>query len=351
MQNVHNEKFDPKICEYCGYKASKRNVLMYHLYTKHDVAPPKNISFPSCEICSYVALSEAILARHKLNHKNNKKSSAATVTIKNENDTVSCVGCDQIFDDVIQLASHEAITGHGAAAEKASKTFCCSFCDKMFKRKNDLQMHLDRMHLNCEDYEDEDRVSKKKFKRSVGRDFENYLMHSLPRKMAEEEIIEEFIEEVDEEEEEEEDEMDYDSYDIETSGVEASRIPEEEIIEVYEELEQEGGERNKTYTNLNARKFNASCNDKYMILSKDFEDQERQMNEEVVEVIEEVVQPEDEEEEEGEQIYIEKLESDVIHSFSQQGRCVVVPEGVDLIQYVEEETEVVEYDGNYVVTA
>lgn len=344
---MHNEKFDPKICEYCGYKASKRNVLMYHLYTKHDVAPPKNISFPSCEVCPYVALSEAILTRHKLNHKNNKKPPPATVTIKNENDTVCCVGCDQIFDDVIQLASHEAITGHGAAAEKASKTFCCSFCDKMFKRKNDLQMHLDRMHLNIEDYEEEHQVTKKKFKRSIGRDFENYLMHSLPKKMAEEEVIEEFVEELDEEEEEEE--MDYDSYDIETLGVEANCIPEEEIIEVYEELEQEGGEiNNKTFTNLNARKFNASCNENYVVLSKDFEDQERQLSEEVVEVIEEVEQPE--EEEEGEQIFINKLESDVINNFSLQGRRLVVQDGADLIQYVEEETEVVEYDENYVVS-
>ncbi|KAJ8679606.1 hypothetical protein QAD02_015393 [Eretmocerus hayati] len=69
MQDVHDEKFDPRVCEHCGFKASKRNILMYHLYTKHNVPPPKNMSFPKCKLCPYVALSESLMVRHQLNHK------------------------------------------------------------------------------------------------------------------------------------------------------------------------------------------------------------------------------------------------------------------------------------------
>jgi len=68
MQDVHEEKFDPRVCEHCGYKATKRNMLMYHLYTKHNVPPPKSMNFPKCQACSYVALSETLLVRHQINH-------------------------------------------------------------------------------------------------------------------------------------------------------------------------------------------------------------------------------------------------------------------------------------------
>lgn len=71
MQGVHGYKFDPRICEYCGYKATKRNILMYHMYTKHDIILPKNISFPKCNLCAYVALSESLLLKHQNNHKHN----------------------------------------------------------------------------------------------------------------------------------------------------------------------------------------------------------------------------------------------------------------------------------------
>jgi len=73
FQDVHAERIDARICEYCGQKASKRNLLLYHMYTKHGVQPPKNCTFPHCDRCDYVALSESLLTKHKQNHDTNKE--------------------------------------------------------------------------------------------------------------------------------------------------------------------------------------------------------------------------------------------------------------------------------------
>jgi hypothetical protein len=75
LQEVHSERIDARICEYCGQKASKRNLLLYHLYTKHGVTPPKNMHFPNCDRCDYIALSESLLNKHKLTHDATKEYS------------------------------------------------------------------------------------------------------------------------------------------------------------------------------------------------------------------------------------------------------------------------------------
>lgn len=68
MTDVHNEKFDSRMCKFCGHKSQKHNMLMYHMYTKHGVKPPAAYNFPKCNQCNYVALTEALLFKHQLNH-------------------------------------------------------------------------------------------------------------------------------------------------------------------------------------------------------------------------------------------------------------------------------------------
>lgn len=68
MLKVHELKIDARICEYCGLKNSKRNHLLYHLYTKHGIDPPAHVSFPKCSECDYIALSDALLVKHKSTH-------------------------------------------------------------------------------------------------------------------------------------------------------------------------------------------------------------------------------------------------------------------------------------------
>ncbi|XP_015436562.1 PREDICTED: centrosome-associated zinc finger protein CP190 [Dufourea novaeangliae] len=142
MQDVHEEKFDPRVCEHCGYKATKRNILMYHLYTKHNVPPPKSMCFPKCQACSYVALSETLLVRHQINH-NHRPTSRQQSSSSEE---IQCMQCTQTFKDVTELTTHEINTGHGSSSEGKEKGHRCPHCGKVFVRATNLQVHLDCVH-------------------------------------------------------------------------------------------------------------------------------------------------------------------------------------------------------------
>ncbi|XP_053983866.1 centrosome-associated zinc finger protein CP190 [Hylaeus volcanicus] len=148
MQDVHEEKFDPRVCEHCGYKATKRNILMYHLYTKHNVPPPKSMCFPKCQACSYVALSETLLVRHQINHHHRPSRQHSSTT-----DELQCTQCSQTFKDVHELTAHEINTGHGNLSDGKDKGHRCSHCGKVFVRATNLQVHLDCVHKDLRDPE------------------------------------------------------------------------------------------------------------------------------------------------------------------------------------------------------
>ncbi|OAD52653.1 hypothetical protein WN48_00584 [Eufriesea mexicana] len=149
MQDVHEEKFDPRVCEHCGYKATKRNILMYHLYTKHNVPPPKSMCFPKCQACSYVALSETLLVRHQINHNHRPTSRQHSSTVEE----IQCMQCSQTFKDVTELTTHEINTGHGNLPDGKEKGHRCPHCGKVFVRATNLQVHLDCVHKDLRDCE------------------------------------------------------------------------------------------------------------------------------------------------------------------------------------------------------
>lgn len=146
MQDVHYEKFDPRVCEHCGYKATKRNILMYHLYTKHNVPPPKSMCFPKCQACSYVALSETLLVRHQINHNHRPTTRHALPT-----EDIQCGQCNQSFRSITELTTHELNTGHGGVTD--GKGHRCPYCGKVFVRVTNLQVHLDCVHKELRDTE------------------------------------------------------------------------------------------------------------------------------------------------------------------------------------------------------
>ncbi|KAK0178785.1 hypothetical protein PV327_007638 [Microctonus hyperodae] len=150
MQDVHDEKFDPRVCEHCGYKATKRNILMFHLYTKHNVPPPKSMSFPKCHACNYVALSDTLMVRHQINQNHRPISSRSHSMSANE---IHCVQCGLGFKDVIDLTNHEVTTGHGSAINGKDKGFRCSQCPKVFARSTNLKVHMDCVHKNLREPE------------------------------------------------------------------------------------------------------------------------------------------------------------------------------------------------------
>lgn len=124
LQETHSEKADSKICEYCGYKASKRNLHLYHLYTKHGVDPPKNVKFPKCTQCSYIALSESLLVKHLNSHQIAKD--------------LTCQVCNTTFRTYSSLHVHSL----SCKPNSEVRSYPCPSCKKIFKTNVSLNAHV-----------------------------------------------------------------------------------------------------------------------------------------------------------------------------------------------------------------
>lgn len=92
--HVHHQKIDPRLCEHCGHRSIKRNDLHYHILTKHDIQPPKDLHFPKCGLCTFVALDQSALKRHK---EEDHQSEISQQT---------CIYCNKNFQKEIQLYAH-----------------------------------------------------------------------------------------------------------------------------------------------------------------------------------------------------------------------------------------------------
>lgn len=147
LQEVHNQKIDARICEHCGFKASKRNLHLYHLYTKHNIPPPRNINFPKCDQCDYIALSESLLMKHRNNHTGMA------------NKEYVCRLCNATFKNYGALMGHMQTNLH-FADQATKKDYECEYCGKLFNRNINLKAHIRTSHPNesRKVYDDEERV-------------------------------------------------------------------------------------------------------------------------------------------------------------------------------------------------
>ncbi|XP_047995960.1 centrosome-associated zinc finger protein CP190 [Leguminivora glycinivorella] len=131
LVEVHNEKPVSNMCEYCGLKSLKRNYLLHHLYTKHGKKPPPQYNFPKCNLCSYIALNEGYLVKHKMTH----------VETRN----FRCNVCSAAFNSSSMLLMHIQNTGHKYSAERRTNLQCV-YCLKVFLRESNLYAHLKTNH-------------------------------------------------------------------------------------------------------------------------------------------------------------------------------------------------------------
>ncbi|XP_047028953.1 centrosome-associated zinc finger protein CP190 [Helicoverpa zea] len=166
LVEVHNEKPVSNICEYCGLRSLKRNYLLHHLYAQHGVQPPPQYHFPKCNLCSYIALTEGLLVKHKLSHKD----------IKN----FRCNVCSAAFASSSQLLQHIQNTGHKYSAEK-KPNLQCIYCLKVFLRETNLYAHIKTHHkieaksdgiIEDSDEEEKPRTKPVKFEPSTSYDNE-----------------------------------------------------------------------------------------------------------------------------------------------------------------------------------
>ncbi|XP_026275232.1 centrosome-associated zinc finger protein CP190 [Frankliniella occidentalis] len=141
LKDVHKAKIDVRICEHCGHRANKRNLLLYHLYKVHGVPPPPSCKFPKCDQCDHIALSEVLLAKHKNIHMNNKD--------------YQCSMCHASFKSHSTLQSH---LENSQRCNPRKKSFKCPVCTKVFPLQLNVKNHIRTDHPNLKLLEDMDLV-------------------------------------------------------------------------------------------------------------------------------------------------------------------------------------------------
>lgn len=104
--NVHKQKIDPRICEHCGLKPSKRIDLIQHQLVSHNVNPPADVPLYQCttKSCTFVAQKEDLLMKHKREvHKEFQQK---------------CKYCSKVFNKEFLLTAHmRAVHRHMAKTD------------------------------------------------------------------------------------------------------------------------------------------------------------------------------------------------------------------------------------------
>lgn len=123
LHDIHKEANNPIYCMYCGHKALKRNMQLYHLFTKHNVKPPAHVNFPKCDKCQFFALNDYYLQKHIASHESSKMEYVCS--------------CKAAFKSSDLLQKHMVSNDC-----KNLKSFTCGYCRSIFDRFVNLKAHM-----------------------------------------------------------------------------------------------------------------------------------------------------------------------------------------------------------------
>ncbi|XP_076260439.1 centrosome-associated zinc finger protein CP190 isoform X2 [Rhynchophorus ferrugineus] len=132
MTDVHGYEFDNSLCKYCGRKCVSSMLMAYHLFTKHLLIPPPNISFPKCTLCPFIAVSTEKINEHIATH---------------GKDDVQCQNCKLGFFTKKDLAAHIQITKHNQNKSQGKSTLDCPYCMKLHQSPVGLFNHIRAQHI------------------------------------------------------------------------------------------------------------------------------------------------------------------------------------------------------------
>ncbi|KAJ0171164.1 hypothetical protein K1T71_013363 [Dendrolimus kikuchii] len=134
---IHTKKMRV-VCQYCNKHYANKQVLKIHLNMKH----PKEMSTIErekkykCRECSSAFRSPSLLAKHMIRHSTSRNA--------------YCVECDKSFKSEHILQHHlKTAAPHVNYTEKPLK---CEHCDKRFSIRRDVELHMNRVHLNKRPY-------------------------------------------------------------------------------------------------------------------------------------------------------------------------------------------------------
>ncbi|XP_020279551.1 centrosome-associated zinc finger protein CP190-like isoform X2 [Pseudomyrmex gracilis] len=179
MYDVHEKKYllSEKTCQYCDYKTKKQDYMICHLYNEHKIPLPEDVSFYKCHVCSYVAVRELPLLSHmmKYNHRPTAKSHAPSSeeiqhsirneSLKDESSTSNShitkyhhqpstaqhhtpsseENQQELFES--ELSTHKPSNKHKSATDREKLKFHrCKYCGESFRQLFNFSVHLDCVH-------------------------------------------------------------------------------------------------------------------------------------------------------------------------------------------------------------
>lgn len=104
--NVHKQKIDPRICEHCGLKSTRRVELVQHQLMAHNIDPPPDVQMFRCSTrgCVFVTQKEDLMIKHKREiHKEFQQK---------------CSYCSKVFGKEFLLHAHmRAVHRHNTKSE------------------------------------------------------------------------------------------------------------------------------------------------------------------------------------------------------------------------------------------
>ncbi|XP_066140856.1 centrosome-associated zinc finger protein Cp190 isoform X1 [Euwallacea fornicatus] len=129
MTDQHQIAFDSSLCKYCGKRCGTDHLMIYHLYTKHGLKPPRNTAFPSCSKCPFIAPTTERLQEHVQTHGNQE---------------VQCPNCYLGFFSKKDLQGHLQIAGHSS---RKTSILDCAYCLKKLQNPVTLFTHVRSQHM------------------------------------------------------------------------------------------------------------------------------------------------------------------------------------------------------------
>nr|CAH7724011.1 unnamed protein product [Callosobruchus chinensis] len=108
------------VCKKCGKVLSSLVALRRHLNMHKEAENKRENKQHNCPVCTKIFKSEDTLLGH----------------LKRDHTARACDICDKWLSSAASLRNHKNVV------HKEAKPFCCTICEKRFKRKADLKVHL-----------------------------------------------------------------------------------------------------------------------------------------------------------------------------------------------------------------
>lgn len=139
FKDIHTKSNCVFVCGICQYRSDRQIMHSYHQYVRHGIETRTDsnnsgeggelaYNFPKCTICSFIAMTELQLDRHRLKHYSTQ---------------IQCLHCKTFLSSETNFSAHLQSTQHTSPMHKL---YICTYCAKDFIDESNLLTHLKFIH-------------------------------------------------------------------------------------------------------------------------------------------------------------------------------------------------------------